>query len=480
VNGPLSSSREHYLFVTGRLAEPSLRGVAGKLSGQVGFDWSIAVLPITVAALMTPKWVARHLDVPAGVTRVMVPGYCEGELRPIEEAARVPVERGPRDLRQLPEHFGQESPAADYGEYDIEILAEIPAAPRLMLSEILAKAKQLETDGADVIVLGCDARETWGGAAHAVRALREEGLRVAIRSLKAAEIAPAARAGAELALSVDKAHCRHARGWGCAVVVVPDAPGTLAGLEPSIRLLSEAGVPWRMDPGLSPIAFGLAESLGAYLEARRKWPEAEMLMDVGGLTETTDVDSAVINVLLLSFCQEIGVRSVLTAQGANWTRSAVRECDLARRLAHYAVAHRLLPKHLEPRLVMLRDTNVLEHGRETLEQLAAALKDPSYRIFAEGGRLHAVASRVHLEGTDPFDLFEQMVARAAAPIDTDRAFYLGYEMAKAAIALALGKNYRQDEALDWGMLTVRELTRLERRALRMARRRDEGCDDAGG
>jgi hypothetical protein len=42
----------------------------------------------------------------------------------------------------------------------------------------------------------------------------------------------------------------------------------------------------------------------------------------------------------------------------------------------------------------------------------------------------------------------------------------------------LGKTYRQEESLDWGMLTVRELSRLERRALRMARRRkDAGCEE---
>ena len=42
------------------------------------------------------------------------------------------------------------------------------------------------------------------------------------------------------------------------------------------------------------------------------------------------------------------------------------------------------------------------------------------------------------------------------PIDPAHAFYLGYEMAKAATALTLGKDYRQDEALDWGFLTREE------------------------
>jgi hypothetical protein len=41
-------------------------------------------------------------------------------------------------------------------------------------------------------------------------------------------------------------------------------------------------------------------------------------------------------------------------------------------------------------------------------------------------------------------------------LDTAHAFYLGYEMCKAATALALGKTYRQDESLDWGLATKPE------------------------
>ncbi len=49
-----------------------------------------------------------------------------------------------------------------------------------------------------------------------------------------------------------------------------------------------------------------------------------------------------------------------------------------------------------------------------------------------------------------------MIAAAPKPLDASHAFYLGYEMAKAATALTLAKDYRQDEALDWGFLTAPE------------------------
>ena len=181
-------SREHIQFVTGRLAEHSLREIVVPLAQQVGFDYTIDVLPITVAALMTPEWIARRISTATNATRVLVPGYCTGDLRPIETVAGVPVERGPRDLRQLPEYFGREPPSADYGAYDIEIIAEINHCPRLKLAEIRGLARQLAADGADIIDVGCEPEGPWPGVAEAVRALRDDGHRVSIDSLDPREI----------------------------------------------------------------------------------------------------------------------------------------------------------------------------------------------------------------------------------------------------------------------------------------------------
>jgi dihydropteroate synthase-like protein len=271
------------------------------------------------------------------------------------------------------------------------------------------------------------------------------------------------RAGAELVLSVNGTNRQHAPDWGCEVVVVPDDPTSLGGLEESIEFLATAGVPLRIDAILSPNGFGFADSLGRYLEVRRRWPDAEMMMGIGNLTELTDADSAAINVLLLGFCQEQGIRSVLTTQVINWARSSVRECDVARRLVYHALAHHTLPKRVDPRLVMLRDPKLLRYGPEALEQLATSVKDHNYRIFAEDGALHLISAGIHFTGTDPFEILQQLAATEPAKLDASHAFYLGYEMAKAVTALTLGKNYRQDESLDWGFLTRPEVSHRERK-----------------
>lgn len=464
-------SKQHIHFVTGRLAERALRRIVEELSASAGFEYSIEVLPITVAALMTPEWIGKRWSVPEVATSVLIPGYCHGDLHDLAMMTGRTVERGPRDLHQLPAHFSQPARSDDYGAWDISILAEINHCPQLPLEVILAEATRLANDGADIIDVGCEPGQPWTGVGDAVRALRDAGLRVSIDSMNAQEIEAAVAEGAELVLSVNSSNREAALDWGVEVVAIPDDPATLAGLDETADLLARHRVPLRIDPILEPIGCGFAESLGRYLAVRDRYPDAEIMMGIGNLTELTDVDSAGVNVLLLGVCQELSIRSVLTTQVINWARTSVKECDLARRLAYHAINQGVPPKHLEPRLVMLRDVRVDELPVDEIAALAQNIRDRNLRIFVSEGAVHVVTRQIHLRGEDPFALFEQLqsaldqqqTSRTTASLDPSHAFYLGYEMCKAAIALTLGKSYEQDQALDWGLATRPEQWRYLRR-----------------
>jgi dihydropteroate synthase len=171
---------------------------------------------------------------------------------------------------------------------------------------------------------------------------------------------------------------------------------------------------------------------------------------------------------------------VLTTQVINWARTSVRECDVARRIMFHAATHRVLPKHLDTRLLMLRDAEIETTPTADIVELATQIRDNNYRIFASDGEVHVVGANLHLHDADPFTLMEQL--RHAGPdgglprnLDPSHAFYLGYEMCKAATALTLGKTYRQDESLDWGFATKSE----SRHNLRRAGVRDNGVTESG-
>jgi dihydropteroate synthase-like protein len=452
-------NRPRILFVTGKLAEPALRRMLAELAPSAGFEAEIVVLPITVAALMTTNWVARHLPQPLpAAERIILSGYVRGDVAEVSQAAGIPAERGPKDLRNLPEYFGHRSgPPLGYGPHDIEILAEINHAATKPLADILALARHYRDSGADVIDLGCDPGTTWSEIGDAVRTLKDDGFRVSVDSFNPVEVELALAAGAELVLSVNGSNVTQARQWHqqfphVEVVAIPDTPSDLLSLDRTVEQLTSWGVRFRLDPILEPIGLGFAASLHRYIKTRQRYPNAAMMMGVGNLTELTDVDSAGVNVLLAGFCQELGIRSVLTTEVIPWARSAVREFDIARRLVHYAVKNTVPPKRLDHRLVMLRDPKVSENGPEALAELAERITDRNYRLFAEGNQLHIINGSMHLQGTNPFVLFAE-VERRDAKMDASHAFYLGYELAKAMTALTLGKQYTQDQALQWGFLT---------------------------
>jgi dihydropteroate synthase-like protein len=440
------------LFVTGKLAAPALERLLADLSPRAHFEFSIAVMPITVISLAPINWIAARLKIPDAIDKIIVPGMCPGDLAAFQD---LPVERGPEDLRDLPEFFGQgRQPPPELAAYDIEIIAEINHCPRLTLVDILRQARRYRQAGANVIDLGCDPGATWTEVDATVRAVRAEGHRVSIDSFNSAEVHAAVRAGAELVLSVNSTNVAEAPDWGCEVVAIPDSTSDMSGLERTVESLVGSGVPHRIDPVLEPIGFGFANSLGRYLEVRRRYPETAMMMGVGNLTELTGVDSVGINVLLAGFCQELGIWSVLTTEVANWCRTSVRELDLARKMLFYASRKGVLPKKLDPNLLLLRDSKVPEHGKQALHELAQGVRDRHFRVFAEEGMLHVINKQMHLEGTDPFFLLSQIMQETE--LDPAHAFYLGYEMAKALTALTLGKKYVQDQPLHWGFLTQAE------------------------
>ena len=175
---PSPTFNDTLLFVTGRLAEPSLREVVAGIAEKLGFRYDIAVPGIQVAALLHTNLLLKRLTIPDHISRVILPGWCQGDLAELERHFGKPFERGPRDLYDLPEYFGlsQRRPA-DLSRYSVQILAEINHATRMPLPEIVREANALAASGANMIDVGGVPGESSPRIAQIVKALRAEGLR---------------------------------------------------------------------------------------------------------------------------------------------------------------------------------------------------------------------------------------------------------------------------------------------------------------
>jgi dihydropteroate synthase len=464
--GPTVAPRR-ILFVTGRLAEPALRKVLEEMRPE--FEASVAVLKITVAALMTTPWIARFLEVPEGTDLVLIPGLCEGDPAVVSERFGVPVEKGPKDLREIPGYFGKEAAASGYGSYTIEILAEINNAPKLSLTQVRAAADYFRRSGADVIDVGCTPGVAYPGLGDTVRALLADGLRVSIDSFDPEEIAAAVEAGAEMVLSVNGSNLEVARGLAggsARVVVIPDFGEGLDTLDRSIASLEQWRVPYLIDPVIEPVGFGFMASLERYAEVHRRYPEAPKLMGIGNITELTSADTTGVNALLIAICEETGVKVVLTTEVIPWATGVVREIDVARRLMHHAVATRTLPKGVDDRLLTTKDAKILEYTETELRRLHEAVKDPNFRIFTDRNTITVFNDELFVRGTDIQEIFRQLGVD-----DPTHAFYLGRELMKARLAITLGKTYRQEGALDWGYLTPPDDAKSEHVKIAPRRRR---------
>lgn len=436
---------EHILFLTGKLAEKSLHKVLEAMQ-PTEFTYRVHNLGLSVAGLMTADMIRRRLPDAMGAQRVLVPGLCAGNLEETGRHLGVPVERGPEDLKDLPEFFGRNRIAPDLSRYDVRIFAEIVDAPHLDVATILQRAAAYTADGADVIDLGCLPGQAFPHLEEAVAALREAGYRVSVDSMEPDELLRGGKAGADYLLSLKESTLWVAEEVAATPVLIPEHPADMESLVRAMEVLQRKNRTFIADPILDPIHFGFTHSIVRYHELRHRFPEAEIMMGIGNLTELTDADTNGMNALLLGIVSELGITNILTTQVSPHCRSAVREVDSARRMMYAAREANSLPRGLSGDLLALHERKPFPYTADEIREFAAAIRDPSFRIQISEQGIHIYNRDGLHTDIDPFRLFPFLHLEQ----DGSHAFYIGVELARAQIAWQLGKRYRQDQELGWG------------------------------
>lgn len=239
------------LLVTGKVAEEEIRKAVAELDVEVDF----CVMPVTVAAFLTPSFVAENLrkrDL-TGYDMILLPGTVNGDVTEVEETTGVPTFKGPlraseiplvldtdvplsktqpanlvirekiqeeaaSQIRRVEENWAQilrdkggvvigkgQSQVPVGRGFPMRVIAEIVNAPLLELEAIKKKAEYYEAQGAHIIDVGMLAGKpmpgTIPGIFEEIRAATN--LPVSIDSLDPGEISAALDAEVDLVMSLD-------------------------------------------------------------------------------------------------------------------------------------------------------------------------------------------------------------------------------------------------------------------------------------
>ncbi|HEY8119184.1 MAG TPA: DUF6513 domain-containing protein [Methylophilaceae bacterium] len=442
---------ENLLFLTGKLAEKSLHKVLDGIR-PTGFKYRVAQLGVSVAALMTPELIVRRLTDAGDADRIMVPGLCRGDLSLLEQKYGIPVERGPEDLKDLPQFFGQGGKEPDLSRHDVSIFAEIVEAPGLSVEAIILRAEEYRQQGADVIDIGCLPNTPFPHLVDSIKALQAVGFKVSVDSMNNDDLLLAGRAGTDYLLSLTEKTLWIADEVPSTPVLIPAKPGSLPSLYRAIEVMQKKGRAFIADAILDPIPFGLTESIVRFQKLRKRYPDIQVMMGIGNLTELTDADTTGVNAILFGIIAELKLNAVLATSVSPHAANAVSEADIARRMMFAAREDRRLPRGYSDGLLGLHDRRPFSYSAEEIAEFAAQIKDPSFRIQVSEEGVHIYNRDGLYQDIDPFKLYSHL----KVDDDASHAFYLGVELARAQIAWQLKKRYYQDEELAWGVNSTRK------------------------
>ncbi|MEM8843745.1 MAG: DUF6513 domain-containing protein [Pseudomonadota bacterium] len=461
---------DHILFLTGKLAEKSLHKVLEGMEPK-DFTYEVYQIGVSVAALMTTDLIARRLKDVSQFDKVLLPGRCRGDIEELAKKLETPVERGPEELKDLPQHFGHAAKKTDLSQYSTDIFAEIVDAPNMTVEQILARAERYKKDGANVIDLGCLPNTPFEHLAESVQALKAAEFKVSVDSLLPEDLVTGGNAGADFLLSLQLNSLWVLEKVNSTPIIIGTPPTNLRSLYKTIDILLKEGIRFIADPILDPINFNFTESIVRYRNLRNRYPDIEIMMGVGNLTELTHADSAGTNALLMGIISELNIGHILATEVSEHCRKAVKEADLARRIMYASKQDNIPPKGYHNGLMALHERKPYPYDVSEISEFAEGVRDPNFRIQVCDEGVFVYNRDGIWNATDPFDHYPNLnVAEDGA-----HAFYLGVELARAQIAWQLGKRYDQDEELTWGVAHEREqqdLTQFKEEGTTMQTRKE--------
>ncbi len=473
-------------ILTSRTADPLVRET---LKGVREVETIVVPLPVPVISILTTRTIASILrsrpdlaGLLSSADIVIVPGAVTGDARDITAVISRPTYKGPKALGELPaalslvakgvqldplksadEVLGSLRPSLTYeqafriGGLSIPrrgppVLIFAEAGPETPPDAVGQVSRRLVADGADLIVVGSVQSMTPDELASRVRAALSSGRPVIAEASSAPQIESALSAGAEGVSVTAEVALAAADLIRDSVVIVSSRD-----LREAERVERELrGFRLIIDPVLEVPPLGMTSSLMRYAEASARL-SSPILFSAADVTEDVEADTGGVHGLLALMAVELGASAYLVVEETYKSFRGTAEAREAVRLAEQAWQAKSTERGMFSRLLVLKQASpppkppaqgvpiesvgYVEPKIATDHYVVVSVDHASGEIMVTLVRQgRAVASMVGKHAMS--------VARAAVRqfgLDPEHSAYLGYEVAKAELALKLGRTYTQDE-----------------------------------
>ncbi len=485
-------------LITSRTARELVENYIKSMTSLHAFEIIVVDIPVHSISMLSTETIAKVLGRSRDVLErlgesdlILVPGSVRGDTSVISKIVGKPVYKASKSLALLPQvlkHIASgksldtveaaenliplEPPPVNYTEAFKVNSVSIPlrGPPLVISAEVVhwlhgdmfrRTLSRYVSEGAQIIVVGSSFESSPEVLAEKVSVAVELGHPVLAEAPSPDHARKALDSGASgLMVSTDLVDSIIDLLPSDRVLVVGDR--SVERLREAVLRAREVGV-WRIiiDPVVGVPLVDFSQTVDRYRRASELG--LPMLFSSANVTEEVEADSHGLHALLSIIALELGASVYHVVEDSYKTVHSVSEAREAIRLAVEAYARRESMRGYYSRLLVVKQASRPEGSTigpgERVGYIEPRWDRRGYvRVEVDHERGVIVAayigydgSKIVVEGTHGPSIARALIRKAG--LDAEHAAYLGYEVAKAEIALKLGKTFIQDEDLlvtPWG------------------------------
>ena len=355
----------------------------------------------------------------------------------------------------------------------IIIISEIP--PQTSINESIELAERYEEEGADIIVVGSNSKDPEETIVKISKIGSFVNKPLGIDTNNPKEIIKALNKGVDIVFSLGRDMILRLKDYSKQAIyaIIPDKgyedPWNINervySILENIELAEKQGFDKIIvDPILGPLPLGFTPSLIVFHELKKRRPETPLVFSASNVVESLEADTHGVLAALAGMAFEVGASLFHIVEDAPYEYMNVAEARVALAMAEVAYARKSQERNLGINLLVLKDNRVIRYKPIAskkiirIERVLGPRIDRAgfFRIIVDrkndsievGFFKYGSGEEAELKITGGHALsIGRRILEEIPEISKQHVLYLGYELARAEIALRLGKNYIQDEEL---------------------------------